>query len=523
MSLLPRVFSEKDLEYLQSLGKTQSQISKEYSCLFDGVPYLRLKRPCRQGDGIHQLDISEQERLASEFKTHADQGRALKFIAASGAASRMFTSQIYYSAGEEIGRPQLLAEAMQGNAKAEELLRFFDNLPQFPFFDQLRAKMEYQGFVVQDLLAKGSYSEILRCLLDPDGLGYAGAPKGLIPFHRYPDGDRTAFEEHLIEAAAYVRDLEGSVRIHFTVAPGEEDRIRQHLSRAATRYQEAGTRYIAGVSIQDRSTDTVALESNNSLVRDEDGNLCLWPSGHGALLNNLNALQGDIVFIRTVDNVLPDRLKGTVGFFKRVLGGLLAMLQAHIFSVLEALESGSIDERGLRDVEEWIKLWLNLHHPIAHQTISIPEKTRLLFGVLNRPLRVCAMVRHEGEPGGGPFWVENQEGRESLQIVESAQVDMSSQSQRKLWESSTYFNPADLVCGIRDYRGKPFDLSAYADSNARFISVKRPNRKSIRVLERPGLWNGSMAFWNSVFVEVPRTTLSPVKNVMDLLNPEHHV
>jgi hypothetical protein len=435
----------------------------------------------------------------------------------------MFRSQISYLTRTGISRRELLSKKTQGNVEADELLRFFDNLPRFPFFGRLRATLACRGFAVEDLLARGSYSEILHGLLGADGLGYGSAPKGLIPFHAYPDGSRTAFEEHLFEAAAYVRDREGIVRIHFTVPPGEEARVQQHLSSAAARHQDAGTSYAVSVSAQNRSTDTIAVGCDNSLVRDEQGRLLFWPAGHGTLLKNLNDLHGDIIFIRTIDNVLPDRLKGTVAFFKRVLGGLLVMLQERIFQALDALGADSVDEKGLRDIEEWGEASLNFRFPHERQNPAGVERTRILYELLNRPLRVCAMVRHEGEPGGGPFWVENMDGGESLQIVESAQVDMASEPQREIWESSAYFNPADIVCGVRDRHGEPFDLSAYVDASARFVSVKWHKKSRIRILERPGLWNGSMAFWNTVFVEVPKATLHPVKNVMDLLGPEHQV
>jgi len=435
----------------------------------------------------------------------------------------MFQPQISYWTNAKINYRDLLTEKMQGNAEAGELLRFFENLPRFPFFNKLSATLSSRGLAFEDLFSKGSYSEILDCLLGADGLDYARTPKGMIPFHAYPDGSRSAFEEHLLEAAAYVRDMQGIVRVHFTVPHEEEASVRHHLSSAVARWQEAATSYEASISTQERSTATIALENGSLLARNKDGNLQLWPSGHGALLKNLSDLQGDLIFIRTVDNILPDRLKGTVAFFKRVLGGLLVVLQEQIFSALEKLETGSVDEKGLRDIKEWSEVILNLRLQNGNQHRSSANTIRMLLKLLNRPLRVCAMVRLEGKPGGSPFWIEGQNKQETLQIIESAQVDLSSEQQKRIWESSVYFNPADIVCGVRDYRGKPFDLADYADSRARFISIKRFGKSKIRVLEHPGLWNGSMAFWNTVLVEVPKETLSPVKNIMDLLNPDHQV
>ena len=516
-------FSEKDLAHLQNMGKKPSDAVHEYLSLIHGAPHTKLRRPCSAGDGILQLSAAERERYAREFRTHADRGRAMKFVAASGAASRMFKTHIRYCALDGVNRRQLLAEKASGSPEAEELLRFFDNLPRFPFFGQLRLKLASRGLDLDNLACAGSYSPILHCLLDSDGMGYGDAPKGLIPFHAYPDGARTPFEEHLLEAAGYLRDGRGAVRVHFTVPPEDEARVRQHLEGAARRFMTPETSYDATLSIQDRSTDAVALTARGSLIRGTDGHPRLWPSGHGALLKNLNDLQADIVFVRTIDNVLPDRLKDTVAFFKRVLGGLLAELQVHIFHTLEMLESGDPGRKELGDIEEWSREFLNLRFPRAAQDAGFAAKRRMLFESLNRPLRVCAMVKHDGEPGGGPFWVGDESGEETLQIIEGAQVDVSSEEQKTIWESSSYFNPADLVCGVRDHRGNPFDLAAYADPNAAFVSNKAGTAGGIRVLERPGLWNGSMARWNTVFVEVPKATLCPAKTILDLLRPEHQV
>lgn len=521
-ALTDRHLDERDLAYLESVGKTRDEIERELRAVIHGVPHTRLTRPCRPRDGMVRLGISEQERLARRFRPHAAHGRAMKFVAASGAASRMFKSHIhYYLGGAKVTRSRLLEEAEQGRDEARELLRFFDNLPRFPFYADLHAALASRGMVLEELLGTGSYGELLHCLLGSDGLGYRNIPKGLTPFHAYPDGARTAFEEHLVEAAAYVRDRRGEVRVHFTVTPGEEARVQRHLSAAAVRCADAATRYLVTISTQHRATDTVAVGTDGAPVRDRHGRILLWPSGHGALLKNLNELRGDIIFIRTIDNILPDRLKSTVVFFKQVLGGLLVTLQERVFDALEALESAAADESGLRELEQWVQTALNRRFPEGFQHTAPAARARTLCQMLNRPLRVCAMVKHEGEPGGGPFWVVDRYGQESLQIVEAAQVDMSCRTQREIWESSEYFNPADIVCGVRDRHGEPFDLSGYADAGACFISSKQHEHSTIRVLERPGLWNGSMAHWNTVFVEVPKATLNPVKNVLDLLKTEH--
>jgi hypothetical protein len=512
--------SRRDLEYLRSVGKPEADVRREFLNSTRGVPHMLLRRPCRPGDGIVQLGLGEQERLARAYEAYADRGRASKFVAASGAASRMFKSHLAYEGRPSLTRRELLAERDQGSRDADELLRFVDNLRRFPFFGELHTTLTARGYDLEQLLHAGSYAEMLKYLLSADGLGYARLPKGLVPFHLYPEGARTPLEEHLLEAASYLRAQDGTIRVHFTVSPEEKIRVHRHLIDAACRYQRHDSVYRAEVSVQDRATDAVALESDGSLARDEEGRILLWPAGHGTLIGNLNDMQGDLVFVRTIDNVLPDRLKGTVVFFKRVLGGLLAELQERVFEAVGALRSGACTATDLRFVEEWGREVLSLRLPSGYRDWRYAERVALLINSLNRPMRVCAMVKHEGEPGGGPFWVEGPGGTESLQIVEAAQVDMSAELQRRVWESSTYFNPADMVCGVRDFQGRPFDLHSFVDRNAGFISSKQYKARRVRVLERPGLWNGSMAFWNTVFVEVPKETLHPVKNVMDLLSSE---
>lgn len=514
-------FTPADLRYFHSLGIPCDQAIDDYRSLVGGTTHLHLKRPCGEGDGILKLNANEQRRYATEFQDHADRGRAIKFVAASGAASRMFRSQISYSTVEVLTRCRLIDANAKGDKDAGELLQFFDNLHRFPFYRSLKSALAATGNAVEDLLAMGSYARILHCLLDPDALGYSIAPKGLIPFHCYSDRDiRSAYEEHVVEASAYIRDKEGKVRVHFTVPPGKESIVLEHLSNSAVN-KIGNLKPVIDVSPQAKRTDAPALECNGSLVRDRDGNICLWPSGHGSLLQNLEALCGDIVFVRTIDNILPDRFQTDIAFHKQVLGGLLVSLQKRVFSYLEALQEHQCDEKELSQIEEWSKDTFHCSLPHEPGNLTPEDKSRLLFALLNRPLRICAMVQHRAEPGGGPFWIAGSGNEDSLQIVESAQVDPLSKMQQMIWKSSEYFNPADIVCGVRDYRGRPFHLPDYADSCAGFVSIKQFDGRSIRVLERPGLWNGSMAFWNTVFIEVPRTGCHPVKNVLDLLNPQH--
>jgi hypothetical protein len=381
--------------------------------------------------------------------------------------------------------------------------------------------MESRGTSLEQVLERGDYRGILLAVLQPDGLGFANKPKGMIPFHKYPKGPRTAFEEQLIDSIGYVRDKNRKARVHFTLSSQYLTEAKKHIEEASRSFAHSfGTEFDATFSVQKESTDSVAIDSDGNPLRDLEGNLVFRPSGHGALLENLNAIEGDIVFMKTVDNILPERLHLTIAFYKKGLGGLLVKLQEEIFGFLERLSAGDSDMNLLKSTEEFLSETF-FHFPRVDGT----QKARAegLRRHLNRPLRVCGVIKHEGEPGGGPFWVSDSKGNASLQIVESAQVDRQKPDQVEIWESSEYFNPVDIVCGLRDFRGRNFDLLQFRDPTTGFVTEKFQEGKSIRALELPGLWNGSMAYWNTVFVEVPRTTFHAVKTVMDLLDEAHEV
>jgi hypothetical protein len=347
-------------------------------------------------------------------------------------------------------------------------------------------------------------------------------PKGLLKFHRYPDGTRTAFGEHLREAADYARSQNGRCHIHFTVSSEHRQRFEALWQGVRSGYErECNIEFRVDFSIQEKSTDTIAVDKENRPFRGNDGIVLFRPGGHGALIQNLNALEGDVVFIKNIDNVVPKGLADLTSFWKKVLGGCLMQVQKKIFYYLERFTSGVADEELIEEAFAFVKNDLCTLPPWDQDSMAPKAKQEYLIGVLNRPLRVCGMVRNEGEPGGGPFWVSGQDGSLSLQIVESAEVDPSSEEQQKIGASSTHFNPVDLVCALRDFRGNPFDLRTYVDANAVFISQKSKDGRELKALELPGLWNGAMAHWNTVFVEVPAITFNPVKTVNDLLRKEH--
>ncbi len=381
--------------------------------------------------------------------------------------------------------------------------------------------MALEGEDIECCIRERRCGDILDFILTSRGLDYARLPKALLKFHAYPGHSRTALEEHLVEAIRYVRDAANTCRIHFTVSEEHESLFENLLSRVSGDYENLfGVRYEVNVTKQHHSTDTITCDMENRPFRGRSGEIIFWPGGHGALLKNLNAIDGDIIFIKNIDNVVPDRLKDTTLLHKKILGGYLVGLQDEIFRNLSLLSGKQVEEELLSKVVRFCqeKLFLSIPDELWNESMS--AKREHLFRILNRPIRVCGMVKNEGEPGGGPFWVE-ENGIWSLQIVEQNQLDLDSEEQNDIWKSSTHFNPVDLVCGVRNYRGEKFDLNRYVDMDAIFVSKKPYEDRELKALELPGLWNGSMAFWNTVFLEVPLETFNPVKTVDDLLRKAH--
>ena len=388
----------------------------------------------------------------------------------------------------------------------------------FAFYEDLKAVMARDGLDIENLIKAGEFENILDYLITAKGLDLANLPKGLIKFHRYDGRARTPLEEHLVEATEYALDKLGRARVHFTVSPEYERDVRNYVEKVTGLYERPGIALEVGFSVQSPSTNTIAVDMENRPFRDDRGRLVFRPGGHGALLGNLNRLGGDIVFIKNIDNVLPDRRKQDTYKFKRALGGFLVAVQERVFYHLERLSARHVDDAVLEEACLFAREHLAVVSP---EGASGKEKMNYLVSKLNRPLRVCGMVKNEGEPGGGPFWVRSQDGTLSLQIVEASQVDMKSPEQRRIWESATHFNPVDLVCGLRDHSGQPFVLHDFVDPETGFVSIKSMGGRDLKALELPGLWNGAMAKWNTVFLEVPLSTFSPVKTLLDLLRKEH--
>ncbi len=515
--------SDQDIRQIQAHGLTLDQVA-EHLRLFSRPPrFIRLARAATVADGIRRIPVADIDGCLLRHAEAAARGRFSKFVPASGGATRMFEILLYYFHQGETDLIALVdAEVEQGVHRAREFLVFHDHLPRFPFFQDLQGHPAINGQDLDELLAARCYQDILHGVLGETGLHYQALPKALIKFHDYGEESRTALEEHLVEAAAYVQDREGLCRLHLTILPRHRAQFQRVLDRVQPALEERfGCRFAVEFSFQHPGTDTLAADADNRPFRDHQGRLVFRPGGHGALLENLDELQGDLVYIKNIDNVVPDRLKEPTILWKRILGGVLVDLEEQIHRHLKALAPDSGRRRAVPRAGEFARERLFLEIP--PQVLEWPEDLArdFLTRTLNRPLRVCGVVPNQGEPGGAPFWVEEPDGSLSLQIVEKAQVDLGDPTQKLIWDTATHFNPVDLVCALRDDQGVPFDLTRYVDHEAVFISKKSLEGRELKALELPGLWNGAMARWLTVFVEVPLITFNPVKTVFDLLRPEH--
>ena len=511
---------KEDMIQIAEHGLTADEVRRQLRLLASPPPKLQLRRPCTVGDGVRRLSDAELDAVLPAYEAARRTGRLMKFVPASGAATRMFQSLLAVRDAGVRTRDDLLGRAARGNRASEDVLALLATLTEYPFFAALQAAIAAAGGDLAALMAAGQVAEILDCIVGPRGLGYAALPKGLLAFHRYADGSRTAFEEHLVEAAATVRDAAGICRVHFTVSPEHEERFRQLFDRVRATYQRRhDTRFDVSFSAQKSCTDTVAVGADGTLLREADDRIVFRPGGHGALIENLNDLRADIVLAKNIDNVQPDGMKETTVRWKRALAGVLASVQDQLWAHVRRLRHDDTVV-ALEAAERFARETLELDVTAGSPAGDADLRTHLL-ALLDRPIRVCGVVRNTGEPGGGPFWVRARDGTCTRQIVEQAEVDPQSTEQQALLKASTHFNPVDLACGVRDDRGEPFDLRRFVDEDAVFITRKSKDGRELRALERPGLWNGGMAHWITLFVEVPITTFTPVKTVLDLVRPEH--
>jgi hypothetical protein len=512
----PQMLTEKDLGQIRKKGISANLIEKQLSYFREGIPPVKLDRPAIPGDGIIQPEEAGVERLAAEYDRALSNLNMAKFVPASGAATRMFRDLFAWR------------EALAGGTGLRELLgkddaaaMFFGRLRDFAFWDDLSMAMFREDLDAEHLLGDRNFLPLLDFILFDYGLDYGSLPKGLLAFHRYGDHCRTPFEEHLVEAALYCSGGDGKARVHFTVSPDHLEKFKLLLGQVNDRYsREFQVDFEVGFSLQKPSTDTIAADLENQPFRELGGSLLFRPGGHGALIENLNDLEADFVFIKNIDNVVPDHLKERTILFKKALGGMLAGLRGKVNQWLKRLEQGKLSREEYLSAVGFCCDELSMDPQVFP---AVPEEgIPVLKQMLDRPIRVCGMVKNQGEPGGGPFWVTDPgSGHRSLQIVESSQIDLGDPVQESIFRKSTHFNPVDLVCSIRDYRGRPFDLRKFVDPAAGFISEKSKDGRKLKALELPGLWNGAMADWISLFVEVPLITFNPVKVVNDLLRKEH--
>ena len=500
------MLSKKNLNQITKQGLTEQIIEQQLSQFKNGFPFLKLKAAASVEEGIVKTNDEQREYYINLWNSYKQGNKKIvKFVPASGAASRMFKDLFEY----------LDADYKEPRTSFEKT--FCDNIKLFAFREELCDKCNQNDKKnIKGLIEVGDYKTIVRNLLDEKGLNYSNLPKGLLLFYNYEDGPRTAMEEHLAEGALYASS-QGKVFLHFTVSHNHLDLFKKKVKEKTPYFENKfGVTYDISFSEQKATTDTIAVNLDNTPFLDEDDNLVFRPGGHGALIENLNDIDGDVIFIKNIDNVVPDSYKEDTVVYKQVLAGLLIELQTKIFNYLEVLEAKTYTSETLQEIRLFLEKELCCVKN-GVETLLEEELANYLFTKLNRPIRICGVVRNQGEAGGGPFLVYNNDNTISLQILESSQIDKDNEAYLSMFKNGTHFNPVDLVCGTKDFKGRPFNLTNYVDKNTGFISLKSKNGKELKALELPGLWNGAMSDWNTVCVEVPLSTFNPVKTVNDLL------
>ena len=504
------MLTEKDLKQIAERGISEKQVEAQLKQIAEGFPFLKLEATASTEKGILTPSNDEKAQDIKAWDNYKAEGhKVVKFVPASGAASRMFKNMFAF------------ADADYDVPTTDFEKTFFDHIRDFAFKKELCNKCkENEGKDIKTLMADGEYKAIAKNMLEAKGLNYGQLPKGLLLFHNYEDGPRTPMEEHLVEAALYASS-NGEANVHFTVSHEHLPLFKAKVAEKEEKYAEKyGVKYNISFSEQKPSTDTIAANIDNTPFRNEDGSLLFRPGGHGALIENLNEIDADVVFIKNIDNVVPDRLKASTVEWKQILAGILVTKQAQAFEYLKLLDKGAYNHEKLEEMIRFVQRDLCCRK----QDIKELEDAELVIYLrkkLNRPMRVCGVVKNVGEPGGGPFLTYNQDGTVSLQILESSQIDTNNEEYMKMFQNGTHFNPVDLVCAIKNYKGEAFNLPDYVDKTTGFISSKSKNGRELKALELPGLWNGAMSDWNTIFVEVPLDTFNPVKTVNDLLREQH--
>jgi hypothetical protein len=498
------MLTEQDLKQLAQKGISPEQIESQLNEFKTGFPFLKLESAAGIGNGIIAPSEAERQQLVSAWEAYKASGKkVVKFVPASGAASRMFKDMFAF------------VDADYDVPTTDFEKKYFDSIEKFAFYEALDAVCQKnEGKGIRQLIADGNYKAVAANMLQAKGLNYGQLPKGLLLFHKYAEGARTPMEEHLVEGALYAAS-NGEAHVHFTVSHEHMELFKAKVAEKADTFaKKYGIRYDISFSEQKPSTDTVAANTDNTPFRNDDGTLLFRPGGHGALIENLNEIEADVIFIKNIDNVVPDRLKPETVEWKQVIAGVLVTLQKQAFEYLRLLDAGA-SEAQLQEIAEFVSK--NLCTDAKGNKVDADYLRRKL----DRPMRVCGVVKNVGEPGGGPFLTYNQDGTVSLQILESSQIDKNNEAYMKMFTQGTHFNPVDLVCAVKNYKGEPFDLPEFVDKTTGFISSKSKAGKELKALELPGLWNGAMSNWSTVFVEVPLGTFNPVKTVNDLLREQH--
>jgi hypothetical protein len=508
----------KDRQLLAKKGITEEMLAEQVRQFEQGVPPIVLQRAAVLDDGILPLPKEEAAKYSAIYQKHKKGHKIVKFVPASGAATRMFKSLFAFRDDFEPERESLAAYLQRTRNK--DVKTFFEGLERFAFFPTLRKAVQnlYPDFdTLNEDVQKHLY---VVTLLGEDGLNYGNMPKGLLPFHRHSEKIATPFEEHFREAVLYASNEE-EAHLHFTITEQHTEAFHKELALIKPQLEERyNIKFDVSFSYQKPSTDTVSVTEENEYFRDEEGNLLFRPAGHGALLSNLGDIDADIIFIKNIDNVVVKKYTDETVFYKEALAGKLCEVQEEVFHILHRIDNNKVKKKEVKKILDYLRS-ININVPDYLYKFRRQYALEFVKEMLHRPIRVCGMVKNEGEPGGGPFWIREKDGSYSLQIIESAQVNMEDAKQKEILAQSTHFNPVDLVCGTKDYQGNKYDLQQYIDPEQAFITSKTYMGKPLKALELPGLWNGSMAKWITIFVEVPIITFNPVKIVNDLLKKTH--
>ncbi len=505
------MLNANDLKQLAEKGISEKQIEEQLASFAKGFPYLEIAASASVEKGILVVSQEDQATYMEAWDAYLTKNkRIMKFVPASGAASRMFKNLYEFLSAEY--------DVLTNNFEK----KFFDEITNFAFYGALNEVcLKNEGKDIPALVAAGNYKAVVANLLEGKGLSYGQLPKGLLLFHRAEDNVRTAMEEHLAEGAMYAKNNAGEVNIHFTVSPEHKPLFEQLVAGKKQEYEEKfSVGYDVTFSVQKPSTDTVAANMDNTPFRDKGDKLLFRPGGHGALIENLNDIDADVIFVKNIDNVVPDSFKCSTVIFKKVIAGVLVTLQERIFNYLNLIETGKYTHEQVEEMIHFLQNDLCIKNPDT-KLLEDAELILYIKSKLLRPLRVCGMVKNVGEPGGGPFLAQNPDGTVSLQILESSQIDLNDPAKKAMFEQGTHFNLVDLVCAVKNHKGEKYNLPDYVDKNTGFISYKSKDGRELKALELPGLWNGAMSDWNTIFVEVPIETFNPVKTVNDLLRAEH--